>query len=68
MDSVGLRKACTWIGNSPKIAMANYALLKSEDYLDASEKSDAAPPRIEENGGASSLENPIKTGVQAFSS
>lgn len=29
MDIVGLRRACQWIGNSPKVAMSNYALMKS---------------------------------------
>ncbi len=42
MDLVGLRRACQWIGNSTKVAMQNYALMKSTDYIDAgaSQKSD----------------------------
>ena len=51
--------------------MANYALLKSEDYLDAGEntetksdaKCDAVPPRIEENRGGEDSKKPIKTRV-----
>lgn len=52
MDLVGLRRACQWIGNTPKVAMTNYALMKSSDYIDAGStetksdaKSDAALPR-----------------------
>lgn len=66
MDAVGLRRACQWIGNSPKVAMANYALMKSTDYIDAGAnpksdaKSDAAPCRIGENGDPSNSKTPGK--------
>lgn len=65
MDLVGLRKACQWIGNSPTVAMRNYALLKKTDYIDAGEiglqKSDAEQQRMGENGVpnfSETLENP----------
>jgi len=34
MDLYDLRRACAWIGNSPRIAMKHYALLRKSDYLD----------------------------------
>ncbi len=34
MDKYDLRRACAWIGNSPRIAMKHYALLRKSDYLD----------------------------------
>ncbi len=70
MDLVGLRRACQWIGNSPKVAMSNYALMKSTDYIDAgsaeiksAEKSDEAPPRNAENRGEQNPKNPGKSWV-----
>ncbi len=34
MDSHGIRKACAWIGNTPGVAMKNYATQKGTDFDD----------------------------------
>ncbi len=70
MDLVGLRRACQSIGNSPKVAMSNYALMKSTDDIDAGSadlkcdyKSDEAPPRNAENRGEQIAKTAGKTRV-----
>ena len=34
MDSHGIRLACTWIGNSVRVAMENYRIQKGSDFAD----------------------------------
>ena len=71
MDAFGLRRACAWIGNSPKVAMENYALMRKSDYLDVGGatdfKCDAKSAAIGANQGESarigSIEKPAKTGL-----
>lgn len=58
MDEYGLRRACTWSGNSPEIAMKNYKIVRKQDYIDlgatnsnkSDAKSDAVRARMDENG------------------
>jgi len=69
MDRYDLRRACAWIGNSPRIAMKHYALLRKSDYLDvglenkglmeseSGAKSGAEQARIGENYGEPTPEN-----------
>lgn len=70
MDKYDLRRACAWIGNSPRIAMKHYALLRKSDYLDvgienkgltstkSDVKSDEEQARIGENEREETPENP----------
>lgn len=58
MDSVGLRRACAWIGNSPEIAIKHYALMRKTDYIDAGKgQSDASVA----NKGLTSAESDAKS-------
>jgi hypothetical protein len=66
MDKYDLRRACAWIGNSRRIAMKHYALLRKSDYLDVclenkgltESESGAEQARIEENEREQTAENP----------
>ncbi len=49
MDKLGIRRACQILGNTPRIAMANYALQKSSDFADLGVQSDAKSDAIAPN-------------------
>ena len=60
-------RASAGIGNSPEVAMENYALLKQSDYVDvgdtfrlkiADPKSDAVRAGLGENGGTENAKTP----------
>ena len=70
MDEYGLRHTCQWAGNSPATAMANYALVRKTDFVDAgssANKSDAISPSDTKSDAVldgterrASTESPIK--------
>lgn len=78
MDKYDLRRACAWIGNSPRIAMKHYALLRKSDYLDvgvetkgltstkSDVKSDEEQARTVEYDGEETPENPTNPCVNVL--
>lgn len=70
MDSHGIRKACAWIGNTPAIAMKNYATQKGSDF-DDSQRVEKVTTKVTKNprerdGTAEKpfRRNPIKQGMR----
>ena len=55
MDEYGLRRACSWIGNSAKVAMENYALIRKTDYVDLGQKSGAKSGAVTAGMGSQSV-------------
>ena len=69
MDEYGLRRACAWIGNSVKVAMENYALMRKGYFLDVGNSADLkCDAKIADLGAMGRLEQRnLRTSVKRVS-